>query len=221
MIDRSRMNGKLLSTRMNVSLAPYSVVRHRKPISAKHWKANFTRSFGGVVAEAPEFLKNCDKAGAAHGVFALQRLDAAVIAFNSQDQWRECMAAWHARDGDVNLSLNHAFSVSPTGAQPAFIGPSAGTSLAGARSYLPVPSLKTQTQAFDENQSKSALTMADLNKNGSFSDAVFQQQQQQTRQWHDMVRRYVAQHNRYQLQLISGALTMVILMRTYHATLRA
>ena len=154
MIDRSRMNGKLLSTRMNVSLAPYSVVRHRKPISAKHWKANFTRSFGGVVAEAPEFLKNCDKAGAAHGVFALQRLDAAVIAFNSQDQWRECMAAWHARDGDVNLSLNHTFSVSPTGAQPAFIGPSAGASLAGAGSYLPVSSLKTQTQAFNVNQSR-------------------------------------------------------------------
>ena len=112
MIDQSRFNGRLLSKKMNVSLGPYSVVRHKKPISSKHWKANFTRSFGGIVAEAPEFFKNNDKAGAANGVFALQRLEAAVIAFMSQDQWRECMAAWHARDGDVNSSLNHSGSQS-------------------------------------------------------------------------------------------------------------
>ena len=65
--------------------------------------------FGGNVAEAPGFFKNIDKAGAAHGVFALQRLDAAVIAFMSAEQWRECMALWHARDGDQNMSLTHAF----------------------------------------------------------------------------------------------------------------
>ena len=118
MIDQGRFNGRLLSKKMNVSLGPYSVVRHKKPISSKHWRANFTRSFGGIVAEAPEFFKNNDKAGAANGVFALQRLEAAVIAFMSQDQWRECMAAWHARDGDVNSSLNHTFSVSPTNAGP-------------------------------------------------------------------------------------------------------